>query len=112
MERGMTMKQVVIQFDYLHGPLWKDNYDALTGEWSTGIPCIDNNEEIQELNDKAEELYESLYSFGGDGCCFDDRKYVEVKPQLLTMARKIIDILSDINDGTFVVIDKISETLS
>lgn len=32
-----------IQFDYLYGPIWKEKLDAETGEWSTDIPCIDND---------------------------------------------------------------------
>ena len=107
------MKEIKIQFDYLHGPLWKEKLDVKTGEWSTGIPCIDEDKAIQLLNDEAEKMYGSLFLFndGTDGCRFDEDRFIQIKPELLSIVQTIIDRLSLINDGTYVVIDKATEVL-
>lgn len=97
------MKEVKIQFDYLHGPIWKEVFDAKTGEWSTGIACIDNDDLLQRLNTEAQKPYESLFSFesGSNGCRFDSERYARIKSQLLTLAQTIVDRLNEINDGTY-----------
>jgi len=97
------MKEIKIQFDYLHGPLWKDVFDAETGEWRTGMSCVDNDETIQKLNDEAQELYESLYSFdpGSGGCRFDTERLSQIRSRLLSLARALVDRLNTLNDGSF-----------
>ncbi len=106
-------KEIKIQFDYLNGPLWKDKFNVKTGEWTTGIPCVDDDKALQVLNDEAGKMYESLYSFntGGRGCQFDYDKYIQIKKQLLSIVQTIIDRLEAINDGTFVVADKATKSL-
>ncbi len=104
------MKEVKIEFDYLHGPIWKEKLNVKTGKWSTGISCIDNDSFIQSLNDKAAMIYESLYSFDTE-CVFDNEEFDRVKGQLLDLVQKIISHLDEINDGSFVVIDKASDML-
>lgn len=37
------MKEIKIKLDYSHGPIWKEKFDVITGEWSTGIDIIDND---------------------------------------------------------------------
>lgn len=107
------MKEVKIQFDYLNGPLWKEKLDIKTGKWSTGIPCIDEDKAIQLLNDEAEKMYGTLYSFndGAQGCQFDNDRFIQIKAQLLSIVQTIIARLYVINDGTFTVIDKATQTL-
>lgn len=98
----------------MHGPIWKDKIDILTGVWSTGIDCIDNDDTLQKLNDKGEELYSSLYSFdeNGEACSFDQNTYVAIRDELIDIVKKIIARLEEINDGTFIVIDETSKSLS
>ena len=105
--------EIKIQFDYLNGPIWKDKLNIKTGELTTGIPCIDDDKALQVLNDEARKIYESLYSFDGDnsGCQFDNAKFFQIKAQLLSIVQTIIARLETINDGSFVVIDKATETL-
>ena len=100
-------KEIKIQFDYLNGPLWKDILNVKTGEWTTGISCIDNDKAIQVLNDEAEKMYESLYSFDNNdgGCHFNNDRFSQIKTQLLSIVQTIIERLSAINDGTFVVVE-------
>ncbi len=106
-------KEIKIQFDYLNGPLWKDKLNVKTGEWTTGIPSIDNDKALQVLNDEAEKMYESLYSFNDDdsGCQFNNDKFIQIKAQLLSIVQTIIERLAALNDGTFVVIDKATKSL-
>ncbi len=103
-------KQIRIEFDYLHGPLWKDKLDLNTGHWYTGIEKIDNDETLQSLNDEAEKMYESLYSFDGR-YKFDDNKYSEIKDQLLSIVQTIKDRLSLLNDGSFEIVDNATKQL-
>ena len=107
------MKEIKIQLDYLHGPVWKDQLDARTGIWSTGIPCIDNDEIIKDCNDQAEKIYESLYSFepGGQGFRFNQDEFERMKPQFLVIIKKIISRLEEINDGSYIVIDRATNEL-
>jgi len=57
------MKELRIKFDFSHGPIWKDQYNVVTGEWSTGIDVIDSDKALNVLNEEAEKEYSSLYSF-------------------------------------------------
>ena len=102
------MKEVVINFDFDMGPIWKDKFDVNTGEISTGITVIDNDDEVRRLNDEASELFESIYSFkaGGGGCSFDSERFEKIKPRLRSLIYKIIKRLDEINDGTYEIVDK------
>lgn len=104
----MTMKDIKIRLDYLHGPIWKDKVDITSGEMRTGIECIDKDITLQTLNDKAEEIYSSLYSFNdkGQACTFNESGFEAAKPQLLGIIETIIYRLQSINDGSFRVIDE------
>ena len=108
-----VVKEIKIEFDYLHGPLWKDMFDVNTGEWSTGIPCIDNDKAVQALNDEAEMMYESLYSFDSckGGCRFDEERFEQIKGQLLSIVQTLINRLSAINDGSYIIKDNASKIL-
>lgn len=106
------MKKIRIMFDFTQGPIWKEKLDIKTGQWSTGIPIIDNDAVLNSLNDKASRLYESLYSFDApDGCSFDIKRYKESSQNLLDMISKIKDRLNFLNDGSYQVVDEESEKL-
>ena len=95
------MKEIKIQFDYLNGPLWKDKVNQF-GELITGIPCIDNDKAVQTLNDEAERMYDSLYSFdSSNSCVFNNEKFYQIKSQLLSLVQTLIVRLNTLNDGTF-----------
>ena len=96
-------KKIKIQFDYSNGPLWKDKVNTKTGELKTGIPCIDNDREIQELNDKAAKMYDSLYSVENG---FDSEEFEKIKPELRGLVERIIRRLLVLNDGTFEIENK------
>ena len=55
------MRALGISFDFLAGPLWKDEF--IDGETRAGIPVIDNDAALQALDDRICELYSSYYEF-------------------------------------------------
>lgn len=106
------MNRIVIRFDYLHGPIWKDCVNIETGDLSTGVDLVDNDIVLQALDDKAGELYSSLYLFDKEeACSFDNQKYIALKPQFLDLINAIKSRLQQINDGSFDVIDEETERL-
>lgn len=108
-----AMKKLRIKFDFSHGPIWKDKYDIATGEWSTGIAVIDNDKALSVLNDEAEREYSSLYFFDKDGVPgFDLQAFEAKKSSLLSLIQTIILRINSLNDGSFEIIDEVSEMLS
>jgi len=110
------MKIIRIQYDYSHGPLWQDRFDLETGEWSTGIAAIDGDATIQGLNSEAQELYESLFSFGpgSNGCRFDDERFRQIRSRLLSLTEAIVDRLRAINDGSYtleIMLEDLTESI-
>ena len=109
----MMEKEIKIKLDYSHGPIWKDHFDIATGEWKTGVNCIDQDKALQLLNDEAERMYSSLYSFGTDTPCqFDEEKFNIIKGQLLSIIQTIILRLNAIQDGSFYISDEASMELT
>ena len=104
------MKEVKIKLDFSNGPIWQ-TYDFNKDEWYTGIDVIDNNKKLMELNNKIQEEYNSLYSFENGGCTFDQELFEEKKEYLISSINSIIDILNQINDGSYTVIDEETEFL-
>ncbi len=44
----MNKEKVIIQLDYLQGPIWRSNQE--TGEQYTRIDLIDNDKQIRKLS--------------------------------------------------------------
>lgn len=100
------MKTIRLKFDFDHGPIWQEHYDSDKGIWYTGIDVIDNDIVLNELNQKAQTLYTSFYSFDGETACdFDKQGFERKKPELKELLCLIINRLNKINDGTFEVVD-------
>lgn len=104
------MKEVVIDFDYDMGPIWKENFDLNTGKRSTGIGIIDNDEEVQRLNDEANRLFMALNSFENGTYRFDNERFKKIKPDLQSLTYRLIRRLDEINDGTYEIINKTTKT--
>lgn len=107
------MKELKLQFDFQNGPIWNDTYSVARGKFVTGITVVDEDITIQTLNDKAQELYSSLYKFdvNDKACSFDKEKFVMIKPQLYGLLQTIIYRLKQINDGSFLVRDEATGNL-
>ena len=107
------MKELKIKFDFSHGPIWKNRYDASSGQWSTGIDIIDNDATLIELNEEAQREYSSLYSFDKDGALnFDNQAFNEKKGELLSLIQAIIQRVESLNDGSILIVDEETSNLS
>lgn len=100
------MKTLKISLDYLSGPLWKD--ELVDGELSTGIPVVDNDAALQDLNDCISELYSSCYEFDshGQACWFNEGKEKADKTRMLELLGKLNARIAELDDGTFIVDDR------
>lgn len=99
---SFAMKKLRIKFDYSHGPIWKDKYDASSGEWLTGIAVIDNDKALIVLNEEAGREYSSLYSFDKNGdVSFDTKAFEAKKSSLLSLIRTIVSRINSLNNGSF-----------
>ncbi len=103
--------EVKLQLDYAFGPIWGQYVDPVEIKLYTGIDVIDNNAEIQELNDKICGLFSSFYD--PDQCYdFDYDLARSKKPELVSMINQLIDMLNKVNDGSFVIINKLDRDLN
>ena len=103
-------KEVVeLMLDYLEGPIWIS--DVLTGKPLTGIDVIDKDEEIRKLNYEISNMYSSYYEFDShdQGCWFNAGQEKKDKYKMLELLKKLNDRLDEINDGTYVVDDRLTE---
>ncbi len=100
------MRTLKISLDYLAGPLWKDEF--IDGELKTGIPAVDNDNELQTLNDEISELYSSYYEFDShdQACWFNEEQEKSDKVRMLKLLSKLNARIAEINDGTFIVDDQ------
>lgn len=106
------MKEIKIKLDYSHGPIWKEKFDVITGEWSTGIDIIDNDAELQILNKEAERIYTSLYVIDDNNkCTFQAELFEAQKGVLLSIIQTIIARLNELNNGAYIVIDEETKNL-
>ena len=51
------MKKIILEFDFLSGPIYKDVYDIKNNEIITGIDELDNNEKIKSINQEMQDIY-------------------------------------------------------
>ena len=105
-----NQKEIVeLRLDYWQGPIWIS--DVQTGEPFTCIDVIDNDEEIRKLNYEIYDLYDSFIVWDEDSIPrkFDHDKARANKDKMLELLKKLNDRLNEINDGTYVVDDRLTE---
>ncbi len=102
-------KTVELQLDFMQGPIWISN--TRTGEPLTGIDIVDTDEKIRELNKKISEMYDEYYEFDSHDmpCYFNEEKEKKEKYIMLSLLKQLNDRLAEINDGSFVVKDYITD---
>ena len=94
------------------GQYGKINMTSPLGEWSTGIEVIDNDKALSILNEEAEKEYSSLYFFDNNGVLnFDSQAFETKKRSLLSLIQTIILRVNNLCDGTFEIIDEVTEKL-
>lgn len=105
-------KEIVrIQLDFLQGPIWIS--DVETGQPMTGIDIIDNDEKLRKINYEISTLYSSYYEFDSheQACWFNKEQEKKDKSKMLSLLKQLIDRLSELNDGSFIVEDYETERL-
>ena len=107
----MSKERVRIQLDFNQGPIWIS--DVETGQPMTGIDIIDNDEKLQKINFEISTLYSSYYEFDSheQECWFNEEKEKKDKFKMLSLLKQLLDRLSEINDGSFIVEDYETERL-
>ena len=98
------MKTLKLQFVGVKGPILPA--DEMTGDPETGIKVVDNDREIALANLECGLAY-LVY------CTFKEKDKLELlkqqKEEVFRILKEIKERLNEINDGSFVVEDMISE---
>lgn len=106
------MKQVVIDLDFLIGPIVKDVYDVESNTLCTGVKVIDSDKNLEKINQEIQDEYSSLYEFdNGEAVTFDTELAKKRKHDLQKKVQGLLNYLEKINDGSFVVVDHATEYL-
>ena len=105
------MYVVNIMNEYGHGPIRVYDEDELP---THSFPLVFEDALLQELNEKAKELYDSFYAFNTSNaaCEFFYDKEKACRNEMLTLIKKIVVRLEEISDGSFVVEDHETNYLS
>jgi len=92
--------------EYIHGPLWVYGNKGI----EIDCPLIDSDDVLQSLNEQATILFDSFYDFDVDDqpCVFDNEGFKAAFPKMKELINQIKQRLEEINDGSFVVEDFIS----
>lgn len=104
------MKTLKLQLDFLAGPLWKDVWDVDKNTVTTGIPAVDGDERLSELDAEIQALFNSYYEFDShdQACWFDEDRQKADKDKMLALLASLNQRLAEINDGSFVVDDELT----
>lgn len=107
----MEKEVVELKLDYMQGPIWIS--DVETGEPLTGIDIIDNDLVVKDLNYKIFSIYSSFYEYDSFGVPLRLKEDVveSEKDNFLNLVKKLYDRLNLINDGSYEVIDKITQNI-
>ena len=105
------MVTIKIMNEFLHSPIWTYGEDGIVTEDPS---IIENDSELQELCDKAAELFSGYYEFDSHDqpCWFNHEQEKKDKDIMLELIRKILARLDELNDGSFVVEDYETERLN
>lgn len=108
--QAQIMKTLRLQLDFLADPLWRDIWDVDRNEGVTGIPAVDNDDKLSELDSEIQSLYSSYYEFDshGQACWFDKDRQKADKDKMLALLDSLNTRLSEVNDGSFRVEDEIT----
>ncbi|MBQ7990339.1 MAG: hypothetical protein IJ251_04740 [Oscillospiraceae bacterium] len=105
------MKTLKLELDFMNGPVWKGHYDIESGNMDTGLPVVDSDVIVQELNEHIQNSYNSCYDFPPNGgSVFNEQKWNELRPDLIPSFSELLKRLDVINDGTFELEDNLSGT--
>ncbi len=108
----MKKRKIELNLDFLRCPILESNID--TGMICTDIKIIDDDSMVKELNYKIGNIYSDYYEFDSHDlpCWFNMEKAKSDKRMLLDLTKKLVNRLNEINDGSYEVVDKITEYLN
>lgn len=89
------MNKIILEFDFLNGPIYKDVYDIKNNIVITGIKELDTNKKIMSLNQEMQEIYSSFYNT--DKLSEDDSfDYDKIKIDIKKLYQKKIELINEI----------------
>lgn len=107
----MEKNIVQVGLEFVFGPILKDD-QLPDGSFSSGSKLVDNDEIINKLDKEINDLWVSLYKNDENspsGMSFDSAKEKIIAPTLLALLNKLLKRLNEINDGSFEVVDTITD---
>lgn len=106
------MKELVIDLDFMIGPITKDVYDTERNELCTGIKVVDSDQKLARMNEKIQAEFSALYEFDQEeAVTFDLKQAREKKEGMLVKVQELLQYLNSVNDGSFIVVDRATEYL-
>lgn len=107
------MKKLILELDYMSGPILKDFFDVQKNDLCTGIDVIDYDPLIQKMNEEIQNEYSALYIFDKNeqAVTFNETAAKKIKFELLSKIAKLSDYLNCINDGTFNIEDRATKLI-
>ncbi len=97
--------------EYGHGPIWVYGEDGLP---THSFPLVYEDVQLQELNERARELYDSFYAFNtpNAACEFSYDKEKACRNDMLELIERIVIRLEEISNGLFAIEDYETKYLS
>ncbi len=97
------MYTIKIMNEFIHSPIWV--YDD--GDIIDEPTLIANDTELQDLCNKAENMFSSYYEFDShnEPCWFNYEKEKAEKNSMLELITNIKNRLNELNDGSYIVED-------
>ncbi|MCR5124495.1 MAG: hypothetical protein K6B43_04785 [Treponema sp.] len=105
------MKILKLKLDYQNGPLWRDVFDREKLVVTTGVGVVDNDAIAAEIDEKIQAMFASYYEFDshGQACWFNSEQAKKDKGKMLELISLLKKRLEEINDGSFSVVDEVTE---
>ena len=102
-------EEILLMLDYLQGPIWTSNIE--TGEPFTEVDIVNEDPIVRELNRKCGQMYSSYYYFDHKDlpCYFDKEAQKREKEIMLDLIAKLTARLEEINDGSYVIKDLLTD---
>lgn len=101
------MVTVKLETEFMHGIIWTCDKDGI----DSPFPLVDDDEILMKLNNETEDLFNENYEFDSHDmpCYFNRETEKKNKDRMLYLIVKIKERLAEINDGSFVVKDYVTD---
>ncbi len=102
------MDVVKIMLDFLHGPIWTYGDEGIV---TVDPEVIQKDKLVRQLSNEIEEMHNGYYEFdcNDQACFFDEEAEKRDKYIMLDLLTKLINRLNEINDGSYVIEDYVTE---